>query len=95
MRVKLRLLHCGKNIDNRVLMRKFGPKREEEAWGWRRLHNEEIHNLYASPNIIRMIKSRRMKRARHAVHMREMRNTNKILVGKPEGTRLLGRPRRC
>jgi hypothetical protein len=61
---------------------------------WRRLHNEELHNLYSSPNIIRMIKSRRMRWAGHVARMGETRNAYRILVGKPEGKRPLGRPRR-
>jgi hypothetical protein len=62
-----------------------GPKREEVAGGWRRLHNEELHNLYASPDIIRGIKKRKVRWDRHVARMVEMRNTYKILVGKPEG----------
>jgi hypothetical protein len=62
--------------------------------GWRKLHNEELHNLYSSPNIIRTIKSRRMRWARHVARMGEKRNAYRILVGKPEGRRPLGRPRR-
>jgi hypothetical protein len=61
---------------------------------WRKLHNDELHNLYSSPNIIRMIKSRRMRWAGHVAQMRETRNAYRILVGKPEGKRPLGRPRR-
>jgi hypothetical protein len=57
------------------------------------LHNEELHNLYSSPNIIRIIKSRRMRWAGHVARMEETRNTYRILVGKPEGKRPLGRPR--
>jgi hypothetical protein len=60
-------------FENRVLRRKFGPKRDEMVRGWRRLYNEELHNLYASPDIIRVIKSRRMRQARHVAHTREMR----------------------
>jgi hypothetical protein len=63
----------------------FIPKREEVAGGWRRLHNEELHNLYTSPNIIRVIKSRRMRGEGHEARVGEMRNEYKILVGKPEG----------
>jgi hypothetical protein len=79
--------------DNRVLRRIFGPKREEMAGGWRRLHNEELHNLYASPRTIRVIKSRRMRWAGHIAHTGEMRNTYNILAGKPEGKRTLGIPK--
>jgi hypothetical protein len=64
-----------------VLRRIFGPKKEEVAGGWRRLHNEELHNLYASPNIIRVIKSR-MRWAGHVERLGEMRNLDPILVGK-------------
>jgi hypothetical protein len=81
-------------FENRVLRRIFGPRREEVAGGWRRLHNEELHNLYASSNIIRVIKSRRMRWAEHRPCMGKMRNAYKILVGKPEGKRQCGRPRR-
>jgi hypothetical protein len=80
-------------FENRVL-RIFGPKRGEVPGGWRKLHNEELHNLYSSPSIIRMIKSRRMTRAGHVVFMRAKRNTYRILMGKPEGKRPIGRPRR-
>jgi hypothetical protein len=62
--------------------------------GWRKLHNEELHNLYSSPSIIRMIKSRRMRRTGHVARMGKKRNAYRILVGKPEGNRPLGRPRR-
>jgi hypothetical protein len=60
---------------------------------WRKLHNEELHNLYSSPNIIRMIKSKRMRWAGHVARMEATRNAYRILVGKPEGKRPLGRPR--
>jgi hypothetical protein len=69
----------------RVLRRTFGPKREEVAGGWRRLHNEELHNLYTSPNIIRVTKSRRMRWARNVSRMGEMRNVYNILVGNLKG----------
>jgi hypothetical protein len=69
-------------------------KRDEVTGVWRKLHNEELHNLYSSPSIIRMIKSRRMKWAEHAARIVEKRNAYRILVGKTEGKRPLGRPRR-
>jgi hypothetical protein len=62
--------------------------------GWRKLHNEELYNLYSSPSIIRMIKSRRMRWAGHVARMGDKRNAYRIFVGKPKGTRPLGRPRR-
>jgi hypothetical protein len=77
-----------------VLRRIFGPKRDEATGEWRRLHNEELHDLYSSPNIIRVIKSRRMRWARHVARMREKRGVYRILVGRSEGRRPLGRPRR-
>jgi hypothetical protein len=80
---------------NRVLRRIFRPNRREVAGGCKTLHNDEFHNLYASPNIIRVIKSRRMRWARHVARLEEVRNTYKILVWKSEGKRPLGRPRRC
>jgi hypothetical protein len=63
------------------------------AWGWRKLHNEELHNLYSSPSIIRMTKSRRMRWTGHVACMSEKRKLYRIFVGKPEGKRPLGRPR--
>jgi hypothetical protein len=83
-----------KVFENRVLKRIFGPKRDEVTGDWRKLHNEELHNLYSSPNIIRTIKSRRMRWAGHVVRIRETRNAYRILMGKPEGKRPLGKPRR-
>jgi hypothetical protein len=77
-----------------VLWRIFGPKRDEVTGGWRKLHNEELHNLYSSPSIIRVIKSRRTRWAGHVARMGEKRNAYRILVGKTEGKRPLGRPRR-
>jgi hypothetical protein len=62
--------------------------------GWRKLHNEELHNLYSSTSIIRIIKSRRVRWAGHVARMGEKRNVYRLLVGKPEGKRPLGRPRR-
>jgi hypothetical protein len=81
-------------LENRVLRRIFGPKRDGVAGGWRKLHNEDLHNLYSSPSIIRIIKSKRMRLAGHVARMGEKRNVYRILVGKPEGNRPLGRPRR-
>jgi hypothetical protein len=81
-------------FENRVLRRIFGPKRDEVMGGWRKLHHEGLHNLYSSPSIIRMIKSRRLIWAEHVARMGEKRNTYRILVGKPEGMGPLGRPRR-
>jgi hypothetical protein len=81
-------------FENRVLRRIFGQKRDEVTGGWRKLHNEDLHNLYSPPSIIRMIKSRMMRWAGHVARMGENRNVYRILVGNPEGKRLLGRPRR-
>jgi hypothetical protein len=69
-------------FENRALRRKFGPKRDEVTGDWRKLHNEELHNLYSSPSIIRLIKSRRMRWAGHVARMREKRNAYRIFVGK-------------
>jgi hypothetical protein len=80
--------------ENRVLRRIFGHKRDEVMGEWRKLHNEERHNLYSSPDIIRQVKSRRMRWAGHVSHMGEEKKVYKVLVGKPEGKRPLGRPRR-
>jgi hypothetical protein len=77
-----------------MLRRIFGPKRDRVTGGWRKLHNEELHNLYSSPSIIRIIKSRRMRWAGHVARTGEKRNVYRLLVGKPEGKRLRGRPRR-
>jgi hypothetical protein len=90
----LRAEHRLRVFENRVLRRIFGPKRDEMIGGWRKLHNEELHNLYSSPSIIRMIKSRRIRWVGHVARMGEKRNAYRILVGKPEGKRLLRRPRR-
>jgi hypothetical protein len=81
-------------FENRVLRRILGPKRDGVTGGWRKLHNEELHELYSSPSIIRIIKSRRMRRAGHMARIREKRNVYRLLVGKPGRKRLLGRPRR-
>jgi hypothetical protein len=79
-------------FENRVLRRIFGPKRDGVTGGWRKLHNEELHNLYSLPSIIIIIKSRRMRWVRHVARMGEKRNVYRLLVGKPEGKRPLGRP---
>jgi hypothetical protein len=76
-----------------VLRRIFGPKRDGVTGGWRKLQNEELHNLYSSPSIIRIIKSKRMRWAGHVAGMGEKRNVYRLLIGKPEGKRPLGRPR--
>ena len=77
-----------------VLRRIFGPRRDEVTGEWRRLHNEELNDLYSSPNIVWVIKSRRMRWAGHVARMGEERGVYRVLVGKPEGRRPLGRPRR-
>jgi hypothetical protein len=79
-------------FENRVLRKIFGPKRNEIIGGWRKQHNEELHNLYSSPNIIRMIKSRRW--AGRVTCMGAKRNAYTILKVKPKGKRPVGRPRR-
>ena len=80
-------------FENRVLRRVFGPKGDEVTGEWRKLHNEELSDLYSLPNIVRVVKSRRMRWARHVAHMGEGRGVYRVLVGKPEGKRPLGRPR--
>jgi hypothetical protein len=81
-------------FENRVLRRIFGPKRDEVTGEWRKLHNEELRDLYFSPCIIKIIKSRRMRWACHEARLGEKRNAYRLLVGKPERKRPLGRPRR-
>jgi hypothetical protein len=76
-------------FEDRVLRSIFGPKRDEVTRGWRKLHNEELHNFYSSPNIIRMVKSRSMRWAGRIARMGEKRNVYRILVGKPAGKRQL------
>jgi hypothetical protein len=80
-------------FENRLLRRIFGPKRDEVAGEWRKLHSEELHTLYSSPNIIRQIKSRILRWAGHVTLMGEEKNVYKVLMGKPEGKRPLGRPK--
>jgi hypothetical protein len=81
-------------FQNRVLRRMFGPERDEVIGEWRRLHNQELHALRSSPNIICVRKSRKMSRTGHVARMRERRGAYRVLVGKPEGRRLLERHRR-
>jgi hypothetical protein len=89
----LREEHRLRMFENRVLRRIFGPKRDEVTGRWRKLHNEELHGLYSSPSIIRVIKARGMRWTGHVVCMGEVRGAYNILVGRPEGRRPLGRPR--
>jgi hypothetical protein len=77
----------------RTVLRIFGPKREEDG-SWRKLHNDELLSLYSSPNIVRVIKSRRMRWVGHVARMGKGRGVYRVLVGRPEGKRPLGRPRR-
>jgi hypothetical protein len=76
-----------------MLKRIFGPKREEDG-SWRKFHNDELRSLYSSPNIVRLITSRRKRWAGHVARMGEGRGVYRVLVGRPEGKRPLGRPRR-
>jgi hypothetical protein len=78
----------------RVLRKVFGPKRDEVTGGWRKLHKEELRDLYSSPSIIRMMKSRRRRWAGHVARMGEKRNSYRLLERKPERKSPLGRPRR-
>ena len=87
------ILHMLRVFKNRILRSIVGPKRDENG-EWRRLHNEELHILYRSPNIVRVIKSRRLRWAGHVARLEESRSAFKILTGKPTGKRPLGRPRR-
>ena len=80
-------------FENRILRRVFGPKRNENG-KWRRLHNKELYNLYRSPNIVRVIKSRKLRWAGHVARMEAGRSALKILTGRPAGMRPLGRSRR-
>jgi hypothetical protein len=88
----LREEHRLRVYENRVLRKIFGPKREEDG-SWRKLHNVELHDLYSSPNIVRVIKSRRMRWAGHVARIGEGRGAYRVLVGRPKGKRPLGRPR--
>jgi hypothetical protein len=90
----LREEHRLRVFENRVLRRIFGPKRDEVTGGGRKLHNEELQGLYSSPSIVRVIKARRMRWAGYVARMGEVRSAYNILVGRPEGRRSLGRPRR-
>jgi len=81
-------------FENRVLRRIFGPKRDEVTREWRKLHNEELKDLYCSPTIVRMIKLRRMRWAGHVARMGERKDVHGVLLEKPERKRPLGRPRR-
>jgi hypothetical protein len=90
----LRKEHRLRVFEIRVLRRIFGPRRDEVTGEWRKLHNEELHSLYSSPDIIRQVKSRRMRWAGHMEGMGEEIKMYKVLVGKPEGRTPLGRPRR-
>jgi len=81
-------------FENRVLRRVFGPKRDEVTGELRKLHNEELNDLYSLLNIVRVVKSRRMRWAGHVARMGEDRDVHRVLVGKPEGKGPLGRPRR-
>jgi hypothetical protein len=81
-------------FENRVLRKIFGPKKDEVTGEWRKLHNEEQRDLYSSPRIIKIIKSRRMRWAVHVARMGKKRNVYRLLVGNPEGKSPLGRQRR-
>jgi hypothetical protein len=78
---------------NNVLRRIFGPKREKDG-SWRKLHNDELHSLYSSPNIVRVTKSTRMRPTEHVARMEEGKSIYRVMVGRPEGKRPSGRPRR-
>src|SRR5215510_11451968 len=90
----LREEHRLRVFENRVLRRVFGPKRDEVTGEWRKLHNEELKDLYSSPSIVRVVKSGRMRWAGHLARIGEGRGVHRVLVGKPEGKRPMGRPRR-
>jgi hypothetical protein len=90
----LREEHRLRVFENRVLRMIFGPTRDEVTGEWRKLHNEELRDVYSSPSIIKIITSRRMRWTGHVQRMGQKMNTYRLLVGKPEGKRQLGRPRR-
>jgi len=81
-------------FEDRVLRKIFGPKRDEVTGERRKLHDEELNDFYSSPNIVRVIKSRRMRWAGHVALMGERRGVYRILMVKPDGKRPIGRPRR-
>jgi hypothetical protein len=81
-------------FENRALRRVFGPKRKDATGEWRKLHDEKLNDLYSLPNILRVVKSRRMRWAEHVARMGEEKVGHRVLVVKPEGKRTLGRPRR-
>jgi hypothetical protein len=83
-----------KVFENRVLRRVFGPNRDEVTGEWRKLHNEELNDLYSLTNIVRVVKWRRMRWTGHVARMEEGRGVHRVYVGNPERTRPLGRPRR-
>jgi hypothetical protein len=89
--VMLREEHRLRVFENRVLRRIFGPKRDEVTGSWRKLYIAELHGLYSSPSIVRVIEGRRVRWAGHVVRMGEVRGAYNILVGKPEGRRPLGK----
>jgi hypothetical protein len=80
-------------FENRVLRKIFGPKRDEVTGEWRKLHTEELHDLYSSPTTVWVIKSRRIRWTGRVARMGEGRGVYRVLLGKPEGKRPLGRPR--
>jgi hypothetical protein len=89
----LREDHRLRVFENRVLRRVFGPKRDEVTGEWKKLHNEELNDLYSLPNIVLVVKSRRMRWAWHVARMGEERVVHRVLAGKPEGKSALGTPR--
>ena len=90
----LRVVEKLRVFENMVLRRIFGPRRDEVTGDWKRLHKEELNDLHSSANIVRVMKSRRMRWAGHVARMGEERGVYRVLVGKPEGRRPMGRHRR-